>query len=150
MGFVELSILVRLRYSQCLLKSKSYMGVSATHLDWTMIPYVRKSFFKHFLVSYLKDRPDFINLNLLELALETYTDSVGIERNKFDDWVDKNKNKCLDELGLKEEDFYLGNEKLEKKYYQSALYDVIVEVKQAVEGMYHNLNTLQSRSGESY
>lgn len=23
-------------------------GVSATHLDWTMVPYVRKSFFKHF------------------------------------------------------------------------------------------------------
>ena len=24
------------------------MGVSATHLDWTMVPYVRKSFYKHF------------------------------------------------------------------------------------------------------
>lgn len=24
------------------------MGVSATHLDWTMVPYVRKSFAKHF------------------------------------------------------------------------------------------------------
>jgi anaerobic ribonucleoside-triphosphate reductase len=23
-------------------------GVSATHLDWTMVPYVRKSFYKHF------------------------------------------------------------------------------------------------------
>jgi hypothetical protein len=23
-------------------------GVSATHLDWTMVPYVRKSFWKHF------------------------------------------------------------------------------------------------------
>ena len=24
------------------------LGVSATHLDWTMVPYVRKSFAKHF------------------------------------------------------------------------------------------------------
>ena len=25
------------------------MGVSATHLDWTMVPYVRRSFKKHYL-----------------------------------------------------------------------------------------------------
>lgn len=127
---------------------QQFGGVAATHLDWTMVPYIRKSLFKHFLVSYLKDQPDFLDLNLLDLTLETYTDSVGIERNRFDDWVDSNKSKCLKELGLTEEDFYLGNEKLEKKHYQAALYDVIVEVKQAVEGMYHNLNTLQSRSGK--
>ena len=28
---------------------QQFGGVSATHLDWTMIPYVRKSFAKHFL-----------------------------------------------------------------------------------------------------
>ena len=27
---------------------KNALGVSATHLDWTMVPYVRMSFFKHF------------------------------------------------------------------------------------------------------
>lgn len=27
---------------------QQFGGVAATHLDWTMIPYVRKSFFKHF------------------------------------------------------------------------------------------------------
>ena len=27
---------------------QQFGGVSATHLDWTMIPYVRKSFFKHY------------------------------------------------------------------------------------------------------
>ena len=46
-----------------------------------------------------------------------------------------------------EKEYTLDNKKLNKKYYQSALYDTIVETKQAVEGMYHNLNTLQSRSG---
>lgn len=27
---------------------QQFGGVSATHLDWTMVPYVRKSFFKHY------------------------------------------------------------------------------------------------------
>lgn len=33
-------------------------GVSATHLDWTMVPYVRKSFYKHY-----KDGMRYINGN---------------------------------------------------------------------------------------
>lgn len=31
---------------------QQFGGVSATHLDWTMIPYVRKSFWKHFKDGY--------------------------------------------------------------------------------------------------
>ena len=27
---------------------QQFGGVSATHIDWTMVPYVRKSFMKHF------------------------------------------------------------------------------------------------------
>ena len=27
---------------------QQFGGVSASHLDWTMVPYVRKSFYKHF------------------------------------------------------------------------------------------------------
>ena len=27
---------------------QQFGGVSASHLDWTMVPYVRKSFVKHF------------------------------------------------------------------------------------------------------
>ena len=27
---------------------QQFGGVSATHLDWTMVPYVRRSFFKHY------------------------------------------------------------------------------------------------------
>jgi ribonucleoside-triphosphate reductase len=27
---------------------QQFGGVSATHLDWTMVPYVRKSFYKHY------------------------------------------------------------------------------------------------------
>ena len=35
---------------------QQFGGVSATHLDWTMVPYVRKSFYKHYLkgLKYIK------------------------------------------------------------------------------------------------
>lgn len=39
---------------------QQFGGVSATHLDWTMVPYVRKSFYKHFVEgwTYIEDSPD--------------------------------------------------------------------------------------------
>lgn len=127
---------------------QQFGGVSATHLDWTMVPYVRKSFMKHYIVSYLKDTPGFCELDLIEMLFQNYTDEVGVVRNKFDDWIDENKQSFFEEVGLKEEDFFFDNKQnLDVKHYQSALYDTIIEIKQAVEGMYHNLNTLQSRSG---
>lgn len=125
---------------------QQFGGVSATHLDWTMIPYIRKSFLKHYIVAYLKQTEEFASLNLLELLFQTYEEN-GIIRNKFDDWVDEHKQMFFDNTGLNEEDFYIGNNKLNKILYQSALYDTINETYQAVEGLYHNLNTLQSRSG---
>lgn len=127
---------------------QQFGGVSATHLDWTMVPYVRKSFRKHYIVAYLKSTPAFCDLDLEKMLFDDYEDEAGIVRNRFDDWVDENKNVFYDKTGLKEEDFSLANKKnLDPAFYQSALYDTIVETKQAVEGMYHNLNTLQSRSG---
>lgn len=125
---------------------QQFGGVSATHLDWTMIPYIKKSFLKHYIVAYLKQSEEFASLNLLELLFQTYEEN-GIIRNKFDDWVDEHKQMFFDNTGLNEEDFYIGNNKLNKILYQSALYDTINETYQAVEGLYHNLNTLQSRSG---
>jgi len=42
-------------------------GVSATHLDWTMVPYVRKSFFKHY-----KDGLKYLeNINELKIVLKS-------------------------------------------------------------------------------
>lgn len=127
---------------------QQFGGVSATHLDWTMVPYVRKSFRKHYIVAYLKSTPAFCDLDLEKMLFDDYEDEAGIVRNRFDDWVDENKNDFYAKTGLNEEDFSLANkENLDPAFYQSALYDTIVETKQAVEGMYHNLNTLQSRSG---
>lgn len=88
-------------------------GVAATHLDWTMIPYVRKSFYKHY-----KDGMKYI-------------DNIGIGSNFS--IVDTNI----------DSDIYKQN----KNVWQYAYDMTVKETYQAVEGMYHNLNTLQSRSG---
>lgn len=92
---------------------QQFGGVSASHLDWTMMPYVRKSFYKHY-----KDALEFIN-NDLE-GIKGYRDTLSID----DEAYHKNQ-RC----------------------YEYAIRMTEKELKQAVEGMYHNLNTLQSRSG---
>ena len=131
---------------------QQFGGCSATHLDWTMVPYVRKSFLKHYIVAYLKQKQEFVGLDLLTMMFDNYEEEVGnglvVTRNKFEDWVDANKEEFFAKTGLTKEDFRLDNkENLDPIMYQSALFDTIKETMQAVEGMYHNLNTLQSRSG---
>ncbi|HAU88295.1 MAG TPA: anaerobic ribonucleoside-triphosphate reductase, partial [Lachnospiraceae bacterium] len=127
---------------------QQFGGVSATHIDWTLMPYVKKSFRKHYIVAYLKSIAAFTYLNLMDMLFDNYEDEAGIVRNRFDDWIDNNKQRFYDETGLKEDDFFFDNkENLNPVFYQSALYDTIIETKQAVEALYHNLNTLQSRSG---
>ena len=93
---------------------QQFGGVSATHLDWTMVPYVRKSFYKHYI-----DGCKYI---------EGYK-TIDIEFDK-DTPIDSEYYKAGD-TGA----------------YQYAMDMTERELKQAVEGMYHNLNTLQSRSG---
>lgn len=105
-------------------------GVSATHLDWTMVPYVRKSFYKHYRdgMKYLSN----CNWNLdnyLEDS-DTYKKIIDIPINDYSAYLNE-----ADDAG----DF--------DKVYQYAMDMTLREVHQAVEGMYHNLNTLQSRSG---
>ena len=93
---------------------QQFGGVSATHLDWTMVPYVRKSFAKHFLdgVKYISDN------GVLYEKEELYKLPISA-------------------------DLY----KEQPKAYTYAMDMTVKETQQAVEGMYHNLNTLQSRSG---
>ena len=93
---------------------QQFGGVSASHLDWTMVPYVRKSFFKHW-----KDGQKYIE-------------------------EDENADNLLFQPELSIEDQYYKNY---PKVYQYALDKTIREAEQGAEGMYHNLNTLQSRSG---
>jgi len=103
-------------------------GVSATHLDWTMVPYVRKSFWKHFDdgIKYVENKDDSI-----EDIKEYHGDYIKNEALSIDSPI-------------------IGNQDISETYpkaYKYAMDMTERELKQAVEGMYHNLNTLQSRSG---
>ena len=94
---------------------QQFGGVSATHLDWTMVPYVRKSFRKHW------------NDGLKYVAFWDATEDSYIKEDlPIDEYPD-----CDDY----------------KNVYKYALDQTIKETRQAAEGLYHNLNTLQSRSG---
>lgn len=93
---------------------QQFGGVAATHLDWTMVPYVRKSFAKHF------------------------KDGVKYVQQDYD------PNRVPNELSFNDPE---ANDCRNAKAYQYAMDMTKREAKQAVEGMYHNLNTLQSRSG---
>ena len=98
---------------------QQFGGVSATHLDWTMIPYVRKSFAKYYKkgLKYFQDYEiDYSIEFMLKNAKEySITDS---------EW-----------------------EAYNHKAYKFAMDMLESEIHQAAEGLYHNLNTLQSRSG---
>lgn len=90
---------------------QQFGGVSASHIDWTMVPYVRKSFYKHF-----KDGMKYIE----NADIAGYNDQMPLADEKY---------------------------LIRPKAYKYAMDMTEKELMQAVEGMYHNLNTLQSRSG---
>lgn len=98
---------------------QQFGGVSATHLDWTMVPYVRKSFYKHFKkgMEYIAGFTTAIDSDVFKHLTK--------ETSIIDEWY---------------KDYF-------PEVYQYAMDMTIEEVEQAVEGLYHNLNTLQSRSG---
>ena len=99
---------------------QQFGGVSATHIDWSMVPYVRMSFYKHF-----KD-----GLRYIEGMIEDEINVINFTKQEA-------KNISI------EDSFY---KKFERAY-KYALDMTERETHQACEGMYHNLNTLQSRSG---
>ena len=88
-------------------------GVSASHLDWTMVPYVRMSFAKHYQngMKYIAGDETYVNSDMNR----SITDAM-----------------------------YMSNPAV----YRYAMDMTEKETRQAVEAMYHNLNTLQSRSGD--
>ena len=94
---------------------QQFGGVSATHLDWTMVPYVRKSFAKH------------------------YKDGLKyIAKIKEPVWFESNMpNLPIDSVEYKEYPEVL----------EYAMDMTVRETNQAAEALQHNLNTLQSRSG---
>lgn len=101
---------------------QQFGGVSASHIDWTMVPYVRMSFYKHYMDEMT--------------ALDAYGYGSGLEEKDlpFDPSMGLQDYENLKGLGF-------------EMVYDRALKRTEKELKQAVQGMYHNLNTLQSRSG---
>lgn len=91
-------------------------GVSASHIDWTMVPYVRKSFIKHYKDGLKYIEGDVRDLSAFDKRCKDYSITVDLFKQK-------------------------------EKVYNYALEMTEREIYQAVEAMYHNLNTLQSRSG---
>ena len=98
---------------------QQFGGVSATHLDWTMVPYVRKSFAKHYRkgLKYFQDYD-------IDYSIECMLNNAK-------------------EYSIHDSEYKAYNEKA----YEFALDLTDQELHQAAEGLYHNLNTLQSRSG---
>ena len=100
-------------------------GVSATHLDWTMVPYVRKSFWKHFKdgLKWLDNDSNgahfFLGADITKMPIEPYNNAT----------VDP-------ELVMT---VFTARDMHAYKY---AMEMTERELTQAVEGMYHNLNTL--------
>ena len=96
---------------------QQFGGVSASHLDWTMVPYVRRSFYKHynFIRSFI---PGTKKKNVKNI------DEVSIDSTVY-----KGKFSLVDNI-----------------CYKYAMKATKKELDQAVEGMYHNLNTLICRA----
>ena len=96
---------------------QQFGGVSATHLDWTMVPYVRKSFYKHYAdgLRYVENK-----------------DTQFIQEHVYDIINDPD---CFEKYLSIDSDWWKNNEKA----YQYAFDMTTKECYQAVEGMYHNL-----------
>ena len=92
---------------------QQFGGVASTHLDWTMVPYVRKSFFKHYLEG----------LKYIE----------GIEVEEYEG-INKENSK---DFSIDDERYARNG-----KAYKFALDMTTKETYQAVEGMYHNLKNI--------
>ena len=102
---------------------QQFGGVSGGHIDWTLVPYVRISFFKHY-----KDGLKYIN--------EMSDDAIAHELAGWD--IPLTDATSIDAPGYKAYD----------NVYKYAMDMTEKECRQGIEGLYHNLNTLQSRSGK--
>jgi ribonucleoside-triphosphate reductase len=89
---------------------QQFGGVACNCLDWVMVPYVKKSFAKH------------------------YKDGMKYIIKK--EWI------CDGTMGLSDERY-----KVNENVYEYAMELTERELKQSVEALYHNLVSLQSRSG---
>lgn len=88
-------------------------GVASAHIDYDLAPYVKKSFFKH------------------------YVDGLKYLEGKEIDYSFR------DTLSIEEQDY----KAFSPRVYRYAMDMLEREGRQAAQGLYHNLNTLESRAG---
>ena len=96
-------------------------GVGSIHLDYDLAPFVIKSFFKH------------------------YADGLKYLHHNTDEEANNFISNCIDE-GIGINDMELINDD-RQDVYNYAMDMLEREGKQAAQGLYHNLNTLESRQG---
>lgn len=97
-----------------------YGGAASAHIDYDLAPYVKKSFYKHF------------------------KDGLIYLYNMSHEQADKIYQKCLDEQYSINDPYFDQASSKVKKYAWDMLEK---EGSQAAQGLYHNLNTLESRAG---
>ena len=112
---MQLSAVIMQLQSLC-----QFGGVAYTHFDWSMVPYVRKSFAKH------------------------YRDGIRFILGKEEiDYKIENMLENAKDYSIEDKEYKAYSERV----YKYALNMTKKEIHQGVEALYHNLNTLQSRSG---
>ena len=104
---------------------QQFGGVSATHLDWTMVPYVRKSFHKHWID-----------------GMEYIENSLNYRENQY--YKEHFNKENIPTISINDP-VYMSD--VFTNAYRYAINMTERELAQAAEGLYHNLNSLQSRSG---
>lgn len=96
-------------------------GVGSIHLDIDLAPFVKKSFYKH------------------------YADGLKYLKRNTDEEIDAFIAECKEmDLSIDDVFFSEGNQ---EDVYQYAMDMLEKEGKQSAQGLYHNLNTLESRQG---
>lgn len=106
---------------QCL-SQVQFGGVGTIHLDYDLAPFVKKSFVKH--------------------IRNYYTDVLDVESDRVDEIIAELE-KGFGELCVDNAEFKQYNEPI----YSYAVKQLEREGRQAAQGLYHNLNTLESRQG---
>lgn len=105
---------------------QQFGGVSYTHYDWSSVPYVRLSFTKHLGdgMIYLEGKSEY-------------------KIKRFHKWLENDPEHPDGTIHMDDEEF----KKLHPLAWEYAMDMTEKEVYQTIEALYHNLNTLQSRSG---
>lgn len=105
---------------------QQFGGVSSGSIDHAMVPYVRKSFTKH-----------------IEEGLVFVEGLSEYKGKRFRKWLKNDENHPDGTIHFDDEEF----KNLHPKAWEYAMYMTENETRQAAEGLMHNLNSLQSRSG---